>query len=50
MKEKRLANGALILVFFLLFIAPSSHAQNSPKTLTLVYSNNINGEIAPCPT
>jgi hypothetical protein len=25
-------------------------AQKSPKTLTLLYSNNINGEIEPCPT
>jgi len=25
-------------------------AQNRPKTLTLLYSNNINGEIEPCPT
>ena len=28
----------------------SAHAQNSPKILTLLYSNNINGEIEPCPT
>ena len=27
-----------------------SYAQKSPKTLTLLYSNNINGEIDPCPT
>ena len=25
-------------------------AQNSTKTLTVLYSNNINGEIEPCPT
>ena len=28
----------------------TSHAQKSPKTLNLLYSNNINGEIDPCPT
>ena len=27
----------------------SSHAQN-PRTLTILYSNNINGEVDPCPT
>ncbi len=26
------------------------HAQPQPKTLTLLYTNNINGEIDPCPS
>jgi hypothetical protein len=42
--------GVLVLGFFLFCSASPSHAQKSPKTLTLVYSNNINGEIDPCPT
>ena len=50
MKQKSPALGILALGFFLLFIVSPSHAQKSPKTLTLVYSNNINGEIDPCPT
>lgn len=25
-------------------------AETEPRALTLVYSNNINGEIEPCPT
>ena len=50
MKKKWLVKGALILGFLPFFIALPSHAQKSPKTLTLVYSNNINGEIDPCPT
>jgi hypothetical protein len=50
MKQKRFAIGVLILGFFLLLNASPSLAQKSPKTLTLLYSNNINGEIDPCPT
>jgi hypothetical protein len=42
--------GVLVLGFFLFLNASPSLAQKSPKTLTLVYSNNINGEIDPCPT
>jgi hypothetical protein len=42
--------GALVLGFCMYFNASSSHAQKLPKNLTLVYSNNINGEIDPCPT
>ncbi len=26
------------------------HAQKAPTSLTLLYSNNFNGEIEPCPT
>jgi hypothetical protein len=50
MKEKWFVIGVLVLGCFLFFNASPSHAQKSPKTLTLVYSNNINGEIDPCPT
>jgi hypothetical protein len=50
MHRKWLTGGALALGFFLFFNASPSLAQKSPKTLTLVYSNNINGEIDPCPT
>ncbi len=30
--------------------APSLHAQKTPKTLTLLYSNNFNAETDPCPS
>jgi hypothetical protein len=43
---------ALILVFLgaTNFIPFPAYAQKSTKTLTLLYSNNVNGEIDPCPT
>jgi len=47
---KTIVIGVLVLGFFSFFNASPSHAQKSPQTLTLVYSNNINGEIDPCPT
>ncbi len=50
MNGKQFWIGVLVLGLFLFFNAASSHAQKSAKTLTLVYSNNINGEIDPCPT
>jgi hypothetical protein len=50
MNGKWFTIGILALGFFLSFNASPSLAQKSPKTLTLVYSNNINGEIDPCPT
>ena len=50
MNGKAIVIGVWVLGFFLFFNASPSHAQKSPKTLTLVYSNNINGEIDPCPT
>ncbi len=40
----------LILGFFLLYQTLQVYAQKFPKALTLVYSNNINSEIDPCPT
>jgi len=50
MKQKWPVLGILVLGFSLFFSVSSSLAQRSPKTLTLAYSNNINGEIDPCPT
>jgi len=50
MNGKWFVAGVLVLAFFLFFKASPSHAQKSPKAFTLVYSNNINGEIDPCPT
>jgi len=50
MNGKWFGIGVLVLGLFLLFHASPSHAQRSVKTLTVVYSNNINGEIDPCPT
>ena len=42
--------GALILGFLLGVQASPLHAQAAGKTLSLLYSNNMNGEIDPCPT
>ena len=50
MKEKWFLIGVLALGSFLVFHVLPTRAQKSPKTLTLVYSNNMNGEIDPCPT
>ncbi len=50
MNQKWFTVGILVLGFLLFFNASPSLAQKSPKTLTLVYSNNIKGEIDPCPT
>jgi hypothetical protein len=38
------------LGILLMIMKLPSHAQKTPKTLTILYSNNINGEIEPCPT
>jgi hypothetical protein len=35
---------------YLLMTGLPSYAQKQPKNLTLLYSNNLNGEIEPCPT
>jgi hypothetical protein len=50
MKLKSFIVGILVLGFFLVLNTFPVHAQKSPKRLTLLYSNNINGEIDPCPT
>jgi hypothetical protein len=44
-----------VLSFFygllvMLMIMGTAHAQKQPKTLTILYTNNINGEIDPCPS
>ena len=40
------------LIFGVLWVnhVDLSYAQKAPNTLTLVYTNNINGEIDPCPS
>jgi len=50
MKVKWFVIGVLVLGCFLFINAFPSQAQKSPKALTLLYSNNILGEIDPCPT
>jgi hypothetical protein len=46
----------LLFIFFLIlgFLGANHHAfsqsKTPAKTLTILYSNNINGEIDPCPT
>lgn len=37
-------------IFFTMVHYVSSEERPPQKTLTLLYSNNINGEIDPCPT
>ncbi len=39
----------LFVCFFLVLETPLPFAQENFKSLTLLYSNNINGEIEPCP-
>jgi hypothetical protein len=50
MKRKWVWTLISLVVFGGIVEATSIHAQKSPKTLTLLYSNNINGEVDPCPT
>jgi len=50
MKGKLFLISVLTIGFFLVFHALPIRAQKLPKTLTLAYSNNMNGEIDPCPT
>jgi membrane-bound acyltransferase YfiQ involved in biofilm formation len=50
MKGKWFVISILVLGSFSLFNPSPSHAQKAVTTLTLLYSNNINGEIDPCPT
>jgi hypothetical protein len=46
----------LFFIFFLIlgFLGTNHNAfsqgKTPPRTLTILYSNNINGEIDPCPT
>jgi hypothetical protein len=50
MKTKLLFILFLILGFLATDHYAFSQSKIPPKTLTLLYSNNINGEIDPCPT
>jgi hypothetical protein len=45
----------LFILFLILGVLGTNHnafsqSKTPPKALTLLYSNNINGEIDPCPT
>jgi len=50
MKGRLFLTVILILGFFLILNIFPSHAQKQTRTLTILYSNNLNGEIDPCPT
>jgi hypothetical protein len=50
MKSKLLLIILFLLGSLLVVTGFSSQAQNQTKSLTLLYSNNLNGEIDPCPT
>jgi hypothetical protein len=51
MKEKCLHITIFLFGSLLILHGFNSHAQQkATKNITIVYSNNINGEIDPCPT
>jgi pyrimidine deaminase RibD-like protein len=50
MTAKRLLTILTAAGFVFVTLAPCVHAQKTPKSLTIIYSNNINGELDPCPT
>ncbi len=51
MIRKLLIVAAVVLGFLLSFeVFSRLHAQTPARTLTLIYSNNINAEVDPCPT
>jgi hypothetical protein len=50
MKAKWLWVVIFSLVFLFVVQVYTSHAQKTGRPLTLLYSNNINGELDPCPT
>jgi hypothetical protein len=50
MKTRSLFILFLIVAFLGIDRYAFSQTKIPPKTLTLLYSNNINGEIDPCPT
>ena len=45
-----LLTGLLCLAVLWVLRPFAVHAQEAPKSLTLLYSNNLNAEIEPCPT
>jgi hypothetical protein len=50
MKGKFALIGVLIFGFVWMAADTYSEAQKPNKTLTILYSNNLNAEIDPCPT
>jgi hypothetical protein len=50
MKGKWLIAGSFLFVFMMGIIPSLLYAQGPAKTFTLVYSNNLNAEIDPCPS
>jgi hypothetical protein len=50
MNGKRFWLAVFFLLSFSLIFAPPVPAQPAARHLTLIYSNNMNGEIEPCPT
>jgi len=50
MKSKRFWTILFLSGSLLILLALPTHAQKQARTLTILYSNNINGEIDPCPT
>ena len=50
MKPKRFWTILFLLGFLLTLFALPCHAQKQTRTLTILYSNNLNAEIDPCPT
>ncbi len=50
MKGKKFWIFFFLVGSFSIFSHFPSHAQERARTLTVLYSNNLNGEIDPCPT
>lgn len=52
MKSNLIKEFLLIWIMVIFFILESTYspAQESPKSLTILYTNNINGELEPCPS
>ena len=50
MKGKKFWIFIILVGSFAIFSHFPSHAQEPTRTLTVLYSNNLNGEIDACPT
>jgi len=48
--KKRIFLSFFYGLLVLLMVMGTAHAQKQPKAFTVLYTNNINGEIDPCPT
>jgi len=48
--KKRIFISFFYGLMVLLMIMGTVHAQKQPKNLTILYTNNINAEIDPCPS